>query len=128
MEKINHNLKSMAKGHSDSDTSYEGPKADEIWVIGDDEVTYRDYTTLEEIAKELGKTLEEMHKSGAVLIERGKVRSIDISQDNLKNVPEAIGKLEDLHKLDISGNSIAEIPESIGNLKKLRNSIYPIIR
>ncbi|MBI5355786.1 MAG: leucine-rich repeat domain-containing protein [Candidatus Aenigmarchaeota archaeon] len=120
MKKINSNLKSLAGSHSDAATEHQGTKDDEIWLIGDDEVTYGDYKTLEEIAKELGKTLEAMHKSGEISIEKCKVRRIDISNNNVKSIPQSIGKLEDLHKLDISRNSIVEIPQSLKNLKKLR--------
>lgn len=45
--------------------------------------------------------------------------TLDLSENRIAEIPEAIGGLSSLQVLDLHGNTISELPESIGNLLNL---------
>jgi leucine-rich repeat protein SHOC2 len=44
---------------------------------------------------------------------------LDLSENDLKEIPPEISQLKELNYLDITGNNIKELPEEIGSLNKL---------
>ena len=47
------------------------------------------------------------------------LKSLSLSNNNLKSINENIGKFSELFQLHLDGNKLEEIPNSIGNLKNL---------
>ena len=62
------------------------------------------------------KVPEELLKLG---VRNMNITSLDLSHENLTNLPESIGKLTKLNGLDLRDNRITKLPESIGKLTKL---------
>ncbi|MBD3312498.1 hypothetical protein GF352_03540 [archaeon] len=81
-----------------------------------------DYVENEEIKKELyiiDKGIE------AILKKDKQIRKLDLSNNQLKSIPETIGKLENLEELNLSNNQLKLIPETTNNLTKLIFSYLP---
>ena len=49
------------------------------------------------------------------------LKILDLSRANIEELPESIGKLTNLKRLDLSGTKIEELPESIGKLTNLKS-------
>jgi len=49
------------------------------------------------------------------------LHSIDLSKNNLMELPECIGNFKYLHLLNLSGNQLLRLPESFGNLERLQS-------
>ncbi|CVI70446.1 Internalin-A precursor [Clostridiales bacterium CHKCI001] len=47
------------------------------------------------------------------------LKTLDLSNTNIEELPESIGELTDLERLDLSNTNIEELPESIGELTNL---------
>ncbi len=62
--------------------------------------------------REAEKKIEEAQLSGAT--------ELYLSNTELTELPESIGKLTQLQELDVSGNQLTKLPESIGKLKQLK--------
>ena len=50
-----------------------------------------------------------------------KLQTLDVSGTQLISLPESIGNLSSLQSLDISGTQVTSLPESIGNLSSLQS-------
>jgi hypothetical protein len=48
-----------------------------------------------------------------------KLTKLTLQHSQVKRLPDSIGKLTNLNKLNLQGNQLVELPESIGNLKNL---------
>ena len=49
------------------------------------------------------------------------IKSLNLSNTDIKELPEAIGLLFELQTLDVSGTQLISLPESIGNLSSLQS-------
>jgi leucine-rich repeat protein SHOC2 len=54
---------------------------------------------------------------------RDRAKKLDLSGQNLTELPDSIGQLYSLVKLDLNNNQLVRLPEEIGNLTRL-NKLY----
>ena len=86
-------------------------------------ITYEEQLALEDLEKELGRTITEYRrtevKQFAYSADNGKVTALEIRGVGLKRVPESIRNLKSLKALTLSYNELTTLPESIGDLKSV---------
>ena len=90
-------------------------------------------TSISEAAKEPLKVVslqvnpylggEPLHKFPMQVLEMKNLKILYLTDQNIREVPEGLGKLQNLDELSISGCPITEIPDDIFELKDLKEMV-----